>query len=373
MTKYRDYRKETDLLNSIPIKIIAQHLGINITHKNKEDLIQCPNPGHNDSKPSCVLFEHVYYCRSQCAGTRNESGGAFKLIQLLEKDEKPCDWAVNKGLISAQYTDGTKAPKKQKKKISTIKKEPVKKRPPLEDHHHIYSAFLGLLTAVTDSHYLVSERGLCPEVLKDNQVKALDKDKDYTKLLLNIFTLDELLKSGLLGLNKDTQEPYFIFKNCNAVFPCFVGDKIISMQGKLIKGKYLHLLGNLRTGFYIPKLYNKPDVYICEGAITALSFIKKKMNGICLFGAKIASNEELVLEGLKNLKNVKYKFSVDLNKAGYQAYLNLQRIFKVNDIPYDKEIFDYFTLAEVAGATQQEIIKMTDYNDFMVFMETKAK
>ena len=46
---------------------------------------------------------------------------------------------------------------------------------------------------------------------------------------------------------------------------------------------------------------------------------------------------------------------------------------EVNDIPYDKEIFDYFTLAEVAGATQQEINKMTDYNDFMVFMETKAQ
>jgi hypothetical protein len=364
----RDYRKEAEALGRRSIIEVASVLGLNIVKKGKDHLISCPSPSHEDKNPSCILFEDGgLWCRS-CHYKAN----AYKLIYLITGDSNVCDWAVANGLIYEHFKDGSKRKGKyiEAQKTKIIKEEKKAYKPNVE-HHEIYDFFLTLLEDIDKGHYLSKERLLSLDVLKENKIKAINED--YKEALLNKFSESDLLKSGLLARSSEKNNIYFTFFNCNAVFPFYKGNKIISLQGRAKSGayKYINLSGSLRAGVYVPKISNNKDIYFCEGIITALSYASKGHDTACMIGTHIADNESLIIEPLNSLKNRTFILSPDYDEPGEKAIKKIKRTFNKNNIQYEKEYHGFRDLARLTGAKESKICSLIDYNDFLMFMEKK--
>lgn len=362
---------EIEVFKNIPIRNIATSLGIRMSDNG--GLISCPSPSHPDKNPSFMIYEdtNTWHCFSRCG-----SGTNIDLVCLTHGIDSPksemtkyaLDWGRENGFLERKptHTYKSKARTSYMKPKPVIKKEPEKKRP---DHSDIYTFLIDSMPFIEKGHYLERVRGLSLEVLRGNNIKAVEDGKNYKELLIKKFGETKVKEAGLLN-TKDS----FIFWGCNSVFPFYRDGRIVYLQGrgKAYKTKYMFLKGLDQEKIYTPNLKDKGPIYICEGIITALSFMTQELDSIGILSGSVCNNENALTSLLTPFKHRTIVLSPDLDSgAGVKAFYSLKKILKQNGF----KVLSDFNVKEIgrkAGLSESKLLQVKDYNDLIMEMKKEV-
>lgn len=207
----------------------------------------------------------------------------------------------------------------------------------------IYTHFINLLPEIKDTHMLVTERKIPIDVLRKNNIKAIDKD--YTKELHAFIKKSIELENPLDNIPSILLEMSGLKGICkgysyDVVFPFYNGDKVEYIQGLHKETRARHNLGNVKKAFlYIPKQIQDnsqdiKDVYIGEGVIDALSFLSlpNKMNGVAIIDSGVTTIDSNVnkdnLEELERLKSFNCWLVGDNDTTGIKAVTTMYGYMK---------------------------------------------
>jgi len=240
-----------------------------------------------------------------------------------------------------------------------------------EKYSDVYSYFLDLLPFPDENHYLVKDRCLSIKVLKENNIKAIQKEKtwDYVNSLLKVFTEDKLCKSGLLVQNKNNKGYHLFFWQSCADFPFYKEREICYLQGLTSpelrdrNGKTKNLYSGIKKpSFYFPKSFEsfnlKTDtIHITEGVIDVLSALSMqyKSIGIIDIGTKDYKDFDKVKESHIALVG-------DADAAGFEAKVNIYNHLQTNG--FNVQSLSVFILAKRL-AKQSNIESIKDINDVL--------
>jgi len=184
-----------------------------------------------------------------------------------------------------------------------------------KDFNQQYNRLLTALPIVKQSNYLVVERGLDINVLRENNIKEAKPEGffDITKFI----PADDAIKARLAKLNEVTGKVVYRFFNCEYIMPLYDGDIIESIQGRSIgeKGQYWQCQGISFPSFFIPKQPESDFYYICEGLLTALAFISDGLPAMALTSKSFNIDE--LDKKLNKYKNKHFILSPDLDKTKY--------------------------------------------------------
>ena len=355
---------EIELFKAIPIRNIATALGIKMS--DKATPISCPSPSHNDKNPSFMIYEdtNTWHCFSRCG-----SGTNIDLVCLTHGKESSksemtkyaLNWGRENGFLDRKPTNTYKSNTKPSytKPSPIINKEPKKKK---VDHSEIFEFLIDSMPFIEKGHYLERVRGLSLEVLRENNVRAVEEGKDYKKILVDKFGEGKLKESGILS-----EKGHFMFWNCNSVFPFYKDGKLVYLQGrgKDNKIKYTFLKGVLVEPVYIPKMQNEGPVYICEGIITALSFLTAGIDSIAILSNKQDWNT--VAKAFDPFRSREFVFAPDIDKdgGGEAAFKDLQTHMFYFGFNYKKKFYDVRDTAQCMGLNKDELESIKDYNDLL--------
>lgn len=235
----------------------------------------------------------------------------------------------------------------------------------------IYTVFLNMLEDITEEHYLIKERKLRLATVIDNNIKALNPKHDYKVDLLQIATESDLLDVGLLS--QVNGESYFPFGGCTCVIPFFVDGEIVFLQGRTEeKGGYRNIAKEKDTPLYIPKLTGLRKLFICEGAITALSIMDWECgDAIGLLDANIANQDTVKDELVRILKGFRDKeiiFAPDMDLQGLNACFSVMNLMQKEGISYQKTFLNVQDLALNANVPIEDANKIKDHNEYLMLV-----
>ena len=289
-----------DFINSRSIKDVYSRLGLPLAQN--VTAMTCPYCKHKNKKFGLSLFKNVYNC-FHCGA----SGNNFQLVKTYLKisNSDTYKWFEN-------YFNSSDVQSIVYKPTAT--QEAPEQAQNGKDFNQLYNRLLAALPIVKKSNYLVVERGLDINVLRENNIREAKSEGffDITKFIPK----DDALKAGLAYVNKAGKVVY-LFWNCAYIMPLYDGDMIESIQGRSIgnNGKYWFLRNIKSPTFYIPKQPASDFYYICEGIITALAFLSDGKPAMCITSKKYDIDE--VLRKLEPYKNKHFIFSPDID--GYKT------------------------------------------------------
>jgi hypothetical protein len=237
------------------------------------------------------------------------------------------------------------------------------------DYTHIYNFLINNCPEVKPDNYLIKERFLDIEHVKINNIKGINQNTNYTKLLLENFDLIDLLASGVLSISTKTNKPYFAFFANPYICPLYQGDKIVSMQSRNLPNpkypkmpKYKFCKGRPKPQIYVPNQPKSDRYYVCEGVITALSYLTVGCPSIALLSGTF---NDSIIDELQHYKDAKLTLSPDMN--GIEVMANLRILLNKNGFNIDHENHSYFREALKLGFTEKQMyeIDFNDYNDVL--------
>ncbi|MEI0566368.1 CHC2 zinc finger domain-containing protein [Brachyspira pulli] len=308
------YKSADDIKKQYSIIDIATRLGLNIDRNNKAIC-----PFHNDKNPSLSfnVKENYYHCFS-CGA----SGDNIKLVMELLK----CSF--NEAIIFITGND-YKALNYNYNNKDYIKENKVILN---ENYSDIYNRFIDLLDNQEALLYL-KNRCITKKQVIENKIKNIPKEKKeqllIIKELLNYYSEETLIKSGILSKNKENNNLYLFHYRHRLIIPYFDtdGKNINSIQGRNIdreeiKPKYLFNKNAKDSIYNIHKLSDVKDLIICEGVIDALSLERLGYCAIALAGVSKVN----LLEKYDILKQYNiYSFS-DNDSAGKKLIKDIYNI-----------------------------------------------
>jgi len=170
--------------------------------------------------------------------------------------------------------------------------------------------------------YLIS-RGLTEAIAEESNIRTIPKHFDYS-IIEDWYGEDMLIECGLYAMGKNGK-PYPVFYNNRLIIPYFdtTGNLILTLQGRNIDTdqdpKY-KLLSGIKTPLYnlrgiADAEQNKEKVYICEGAIDALScYAQDLLHPIAMGGV----NNKAIYEPdtFSRLGNLNVVIATDKDQAG---------------------------------------------------------
>jgi DNA primase len=163
----------------------------------------------------------------------------------------------------------------------------------------IYNKFISLCGFIDDKHWAyIKKRHLSKLTL---QYGVTSVKEDTQKHLKDLFSMEELVHSGVFTVSKRTSEPYFSFFAHTLLFPFYFEDEIVYIQGRTIEKLSYKRDGKMKQQVpwhnlpkNIPVPYNVnillhsdiggEEVLICEGTIDTLSLLDAGYNAIGLIG-----------------------------------------------------------------------------------------
>lgn len=203
------------------------------------------------------------------------------------------------------------------------------------DYSDIYEFFIKILPFPDENHYLVKERCLSSEVLINNDIKAVDQNQTWTckGRLLECFTIERLISSGLISIS-GKGHGYLFFFQCCAVVPFYKDGRVIYLQGiprpelRSKIGKSKNLSGIEKPSMYFPKSFTtfnpeKHTIHIVEGCIDALSILTMSYKAIGTIDAGIKEYADL-----DKLKDFPIALIGDRDLAGFEAKLRIYEYLK---------------------------------------------
>lgn len=298
---------DADKLNSIDIIYVADKLGLCV-HKNKTNCFL-----HNDKTPS--LSFNIRTNMWKCFGC-NSGGNVIELVKRKNNVDfkDACLW-LEHHCTGAEISHATRQIKTQQK--NAIKSLKNTKRY-TESDYELYDEIINHLSLSDKAvRYLCGERALSYDVLAQHHVVSLENPSELYNWLSSKFNSERLIKAGVVQ-NKEYGIQLF-GKSRGIIFPYYNMDKkIVNLQFRSYetqkKAKYLFLSG-IPTCMYNEDVLNtlKPNdvVYLCEGAIDALSIMT--MNGVAV---GIPGAAALKDEWIELLKRFYIKIVLDNDNTG---------------------------------------------------------
>ncbi|KAF5066145.1 DNA primase [anaerobic digester metagenome] len=270
-------RYNTNQLNCLNILSVAEHLGISVGRGQKTLCFI-----HSEKTPS--LFFDLAKNRWHCFGC-GAGGGVIDLVMQFNKVGfcDACEW------LESVFMLKNTTPYPVKRSIQSHAKATPSEKIPLDIS--LYTSIIdGLSLSDKAANYLCEIRALSMNVVERNHICSIDNIADFYKKVILAYGVERLFSGGLLKTN-----------NCNElkrswwqpgiVFPYYSYDGgVVNLQLRPYsesRAKYMFLNG-IPTAMYnerqLQKLNSGDVVYLCEGAMDALSLNTKGYNAVGIPG-----------------------------------------------------------------------------------------
>lgn len=378
--------KKIDIINGLSITRVLEKLGIHINTQTSKKEIRMKCFLHNSKDNDLSIFTHTNSFRCWGSGC-GKSGGNFQLVEkVLNKPNKEVYTWFEANFSEVPASDNLTYSQKLKYKFSTNKPIQEKtKEQEVKDYSHVYKATLEALPGITESHYLIKARDLPLELVRKQGIKSYYKDFRYTLInnLRKQFNDDILFESGVLQL--DTYgNPSFSLYFCETIIPMYKDSKLITLQGRQgyelypNKPKYQFLIGKPTPDIFIPEqsIAEFPFVYVTEGVITALTFIKQHSPAIALTSCNSGTNQEKLIKELEPIKDKCFMLAPDANDTTNMAKVRIA--LQKHGFNVEHDIYDIVTESEKKGLKPSDIIDPTtgkyrikDLNDLLIFIKKR--
>jgi len=378
--------KKIDIINGLSITRVIAQLGIHIDNQTNKSQIRMKCFFHNSKDNDLTIFTKTNSFR--CWGSGCEASGRnFQLVQkkLNLSDSEVYSW-FEANFSEVPASDNLTHSQKLKYKYSTKKTIEYKpKELETKDYNHVYKATLEALPGITISHYLIKSRDLPLELVRKQGIKAYYKDFRYQLIntLRKQFNDDILFESGVLQL--DTYgNPSFSLYFCETIIPMYKDGKLITLQGRQgyelypSKPKYQFLVGKPTPDIFIPEqsIAEFPFVYVTEGVITALTFIKQGSPAIALTSCNSGTNQEKLIKELAPLKDKCFILAPDANDNTNMGKVRIA--LNKHGFNVEHDIYDIVTESEKKGLKPSDMIdpatgkyKIKDLNDLLLFIKKR--
>jgi DNA primase len=271
-------------LYNIPIQEIAKQLGIEVTSKKNACCFNKSNHKHGDTHPSLIFGKkNTWYC-AVCNFDFNGKryGNNIDLVkEYYGIDFKEAlVWFEKHFYInpSNKIREGTANIESDNKQVSPRDIE-------------IYNDFIKLCGGV-EGPYLryLKNRGLSKFILKEYRISNVKSDA--IQKIKRIYSVEDLINSGLFRLSTKTKELYFIFTHFPIVLPFLYSNDIVYLQFRSLNPKSGGRYKNLSKEVLFPynvNILTHPDisgenVLIAEGVLDTLTLLDKGINAIGIIG-----------------------------------------------------------------------------------------
>ena len=267
-------------MKDLSIVKIAGALGCSLNSANQ---INCFV--HEDSNPSLTLYQNSYYCFGcKTAGDNIDFVRGVKGLSYPEAYK----WIEETFFFGGELIEPiTTPPDRNRKESGTDGRQ----------FSEVYSHFLSRL-ATDGAIYYMKKRGIPESVTRAAGLKVVNASEIETikKTLLDKWGRDVLLDSGIFGKTE-----IYRFKYHPVIIPHFTQDgEPFNLNARAIDKhadiKYM-LLPGIRKGFYglpvINGLTPGGTLFICEGAIDALSLTALDMPALALSGNALFTPAQL--------------------------------------------------------------------------------
>jgi DNA primase len=348
-------------IKQIPIIDIAARLGIELNRYGKALCFK----GHDTTPSLSVSVRGNFF---KCFGC-NIGGSGIDLVKeyLNIPTAEAIRWIESKYSICRGTPGGPNADKTPHRANGeargTIKQDGRK-------YADIYREFLDLLDTDEAVKYLEG-RGIRRDITERAEIKAVPKDHaGIKKALADKQGIDRLKAAGIVAESKTSGKLYFVFFNHRLIIPYHDADgNIVNLQGRNIidtggRGEY-RLLSDIDTVLYnlrgLRDIRPGGTVYLCEGAIDALSCLQLGLE----HPIAVAGVNNFKAEYFDVLEPYRLIIASDKDGAGNAFYLRLKKGYLrrgkgVHALDYSLLKADY----NVTGAVKDlnDIAKQADYS-----------
>lgn len=262
-------------IKQIPIKDVAQDLGINV----RGNACRCINSNHEDKHPSMVLYPENN--RFKCMVCPDVRGSNIDLVMI--KDGVSFKEAVR--YLGERWGVKTKG-KIRERARQTVRKQiwrPFFFNP---DHSDLYQSFLSKCELTEQAIEYLEKRGLSWDLVSDYKVTVLTEPQKTYDWMVKEHGENTLKQVGFLS-----REGKFLFYHHRLLFPFVNKGKVVFIQGRRAdsqKPKYMSLAVRPVPALYNEDILDKLNpgevVYICEGIIDTLSAIEIGLNAVGVLG-----------------------------------------------------------------------------------------
>ncbi len=348
----------------ISIIELAYRLGIEV----KGTVCRCISPSHEDKNPSMSFKIETNTFKCFSCGFHGDT------IALV-RQARNCEFIEAVEFILNESLNKTSA-SEQKAQKHPLKRNLSGSKEKGEKYADIYDYFINkVLLFPRESHYLVADRKISIEVLKQNNVKNVADQKNrhhYLNELKKEFPEDRLISSGLFPISKKGY-PYFAFFNCCAVVPFYRDDKIVYLQG-ITKPelrdnktpKVFNLSRIQKEELYIPTISEQKPIHVCEGIITSLFFISKDLNSIAILSA--SKRLDKIVNELSLYKNSEFILCPDVDPIGLEMFERLKPELYKQGFKYNEKYFNPIDFGRKLNLKTRELYSIKDFNDLRFYM-----
>jgi len=357
-------------VKQIPITDIAARLGIELDRHGKALCFK----GHDKTPSLSVNVRGNYFkCFGCNIGGSNidlvkeylniTTGEAIKWIEeqyhLEEKTGFKCKESPG------GYKDTTPANKTPYRGLKRVSGHPTSKDG--KEYSGIYKNFIDLLSTEEAVKYLEG-RGIRRDITERAGIKCIPQDMaDIKKTLNDTHGIDRLKEAGIVADSKDGK-PYFVFTYHRLIIPYYDREgNIVNLQGRNIdtdrEPKYRLLSGITVPLYNVQSLTPEHPVYICEGAIDALSCYQLGLeNPVAVAGVNNFKDEYFT-----TLEPYKVIIAGDKDTAGKDLYLRIKKEYlnrgkEIHALDYERLKADYNITGDVKDLN--DIARQADYKHF---------
>jgi DNA primase len=336
-------------VKEVPIIDIARELGINIDSNNKA---LCFN-GH-DTAPSLSFNTNGNYFK--CFGCGAGGSGIDLVMQTRQATTREAiSWIEN------QFNLAGDLPRRTQKPLET--KAPQAQKREGGTYSAIYKDLLDLCDPQGAVAYLQG-RGIGREISERAGIRVAPRGIE--KALIEKHVMAALLASGVMAISSKSGEPYYTLFNTRLIIPYRdrTGSRITNLQGRNIDSdqgaKYQLLKGIETTPYNLEALDQGKTLYLCEGALDALSCYQLGLRAPIAFPG-VQSFKEDYFDLLEPYELI---VAGDIDHAGEAFYRHLKKGY----LARGKKIYhlDYTTLKAAYGVKGEakdlnDIARQADY------------
>jgi DNA primase len=320
----KDYRKETEELNQIPIHTVGTMLGLRLPRKGSA---HCPFEDHEDKNPSFEIKERTN--KWICYGC-GRKGGAIDLVKecLSISFSEAKKWLVVKAGKSWHAQKSYE--KSRPSNLNSFETQAAK--PEELPDFQVYERLSELCPLQSNGQDYLVKRGIKEETIKTFKISQLGRQLPVITNLLSEFGWERLKKSGVLTKKSTERRCRLVFAEGSIIFPFIETGRIAYLQARNIEEiidvrKWMNLNGRRHRIFNIDTLSqeNLVGIAICEGVMDTLSAIELGFKAIGLMGVSAI----LTTENIKRLKGKRVDILLDWDERGNERAAQLQHELKL--------------------------------------------
>ncbi len=334
-------------VKEVPIIDIARELGINIDSNNKA---LCFN-GH-DTAPSLSFNTNGNYFK--CFGCGAGGSGIDLVMQTRQTTtHEAISWIENQFNLAGDLPKRTHKPPE---KIQAQKREGG-------TYSAIYKDLLDLCDPEGGIAYMEG-RGIGRDISERAGIRIAPRGIEKT--LEDMHGIEALLEAGIMAISSKSGKPYYTLFNTQLIIPYKdrTGSRITNLQGRNIDSdqgaKYQLLKGIETTPYNLEALDQGKTLYLCEGAMDALSCYQLGLHAPLAFPG-VQSFKEDYFDLLEPYSLI---IAGDMDHAGEAFYRHLKKGY----LARGKRIhhLDYSTLKAAYGVKGEakdlnDIARQADY------------